>query len=46
MPALRPLRTYVLDSENVRQFLCKDLGFASEGWTENILRVGKTAMIL
>ena len=38
--------TYVLDGDNVRHGLCKDLGFAPADRTENIRRVGEVAALL
>lgn len=38
-------RTFVLDGDNVRHGLCGDLGFSTEGRTENIRRVGEVAKL-
>ncbi len=38
-------RTYVLDGDNVRHGLCKDLGFSDSDRTENIRRVGEVAKL-
>ena len=38
-------RTYVLDGDNVRHGLCKDLGFSSEDRHENIRRIGEMAKL-
>ena len=38
--------TYVLDGDNVRHGLCKDLGFAPADRSENIRRVGEVAALL
>lgn len=38
-------RTFVLDGDNVRHGLCKDLGFSIEDRTENIRRVGEVAKL-
>ena len=37
------LSTYVLDGDNVRHGLCKDLGFSDEDREENIRRIGEVA---
>ena len=37
--------TFVLDGDNVRQGLCKDLGFSDADRTENIRRVGEVAKL-
>ncbi|MFA6056099.1 MAG: adenylyl-sulfate kinase, partial [Thermodesulfovibrionales bacterium] len=39
----RRIKTYVLDGDNVRQGLCKDLGFSAEDRRENLRRVGEAA---
>ena len=36
-------KTYVLDGDNVRHGLCKDLGFSDDDRVENIRRVGEVA---
>ncbi len=38
--------TYVLDGDNVRHGLCKDLGFAPADRSENIRRVGEVTALL
>lgn len=38
-------RTFVLDGDNVRHGLCKDLGFSIEDRTENIRRVGEVSKL-
>ncbi len=40
------IRTYVLDGDNVRQGLCKDLGFSIEDREENIRRIGEVSKLL
>lgn len=37
--------TYLLDGDNVRHGLCKDLGFSDEDRKENIRRVGEVAKL-
>ena len=37
------LSTYVLDGDNIRHGLCKDLGFSDEDREENIRRIGEVA---
>ena len=39
-------RTFVLDGDNVRHGLCKDLRFSVEDRTENIRRIGEMATLL
>lgn len=39
----RGLRTYILDGDNIRHGLNKDLGFSPEDRTENIRRIGEVA---
>ncbi len=41
----RGCRTFVLDGDNVRHGLCKDLGFTPEARSENIHRVGEVAKL-
>ena len=41
----RHIRTYVLDGDNVRQGLCRDLGFSAEDRRENMRRVGEAARL-
>ncbi|MBG6245727.1 adenylyl-sulfate kinase [Candidatus Symbiopectobacterium sp. 'North America'] len=38
--------TYLLDGDNVRHGLCRDLGFSDDDWRENILRVGEVACLM
>lgn len=38
--------TYLLDGDNVRHGLCRDLGFSAEARTENIRRVGEVAKLM
>ncbi len=39
-------RTYVLDGDNVRKRLCKDLGFSDEDRIENIRRIGEVSRLM
>jgi bifunctional enzyme CysN/CysC len=39
-------RTYVLDGDNVRHGLCKDLGFTEEGRVENVRRVAEVSKLM
>jgi len=41
----RGIRSYVLDGDNVRHGLNKDLGFSAEDRTENIRRIGEVAKL-
>jgi len=41
----RGLATYVLDGDNVRHGLCKDLGFSDTDREENIRRIGEVAKL-
>jgi len=41
----RGVRTYVLDGDNVRQGLNKDLGFSADDRVENIRRIGEVAKL-
>lgn len=41
----RGYRTFVLDGDNVRHGLCKDLGFTPEDRVENIRRIGEMAKL-
>lgn len=41
----RGCRTFVLDGDNVRQGLCRDLGFSEAARTENIRRIGEVAKL-
>lgn len=38
-------KTYLLDGDNVRMGLCKDLGFSEEDRNENIRRIGEVAKL-
>lgn len=40
------VRTFVLDGDNVRRGLCKDLGFSDKDRTENIRRVGEVSLLM
>lgn len=39
------IKIYVLDGDNVRQGLCKDLGFSADDRRENLRRVGEVALL-
>lgn len=39
------VRTYILDGDNIRHGLCKDLGFSKKDRDENIRRVGEVARL-
>jgi len=39
-------RTYVLDGDNIRRGLCRDLGFSEADRTENIRRIGEVSRLL
>lgn len=41
----RKARSYVLDGDNIRHGLNKDLGFSDEARTENIRRIGEVAKL-
>lgn len=41
----RGCAAYVLDGDNVRHGLCRDLGFSMEDRTENIRRIGEVAKL-
>lgn len=41
-----PIRTYLLDGDNLRHGLCCDLGFSEEDRHENIRRVGEVAKLM
>ncbi len=41
----RGMRTYILDGDNVRVGLCKDLGFSAEDRAENIRRIGEVSKL-
>ena len=43
--AERGVRTYILDGDNIRHGLNKDLGFSPEDRTENIRRIGEVAKL-
>ena len=38
-------RTFILDGDNVRMGLCKDLGFSEEDRAENIRRIGEVSKL-
>ena len=40
------VRTYVLDGDNIRRGLCKDLGFTDADRTENIRRIGEVSRLM
>ncbi len=40
------IRTFVLDGDNIRKGLNKDLGFSDEDRTENIRRIGEVSKLL
>jgi adenylyl-sulfate kinase len=40
------LHTYLLDGDNVRHGLCRDLGFSAEDRVENIRRVGEVGRLM
>ena len=40
------VRTFVLDGDNVRRDLCKDLGFSDDDRTENIRRIGEVSKLI
>jgi adenylylsulfate kinase len=42
---IRGLRTYLLDGDNIRHGINKDLGFSPEDRTENIRRIGEVAKL-
>ena len=41
----KSLSTFVLDGDNIRHGLCKDLGFSDEDRVENIRRIGEVAKL-
>lgn len=41
-----PIRTYLLDGDNLRHGLCADLGFSEQDRHENIRRVGEVAKLM
>lgn len=43
---LRGFRTYMLDGDDIRHGLCKDLEFSEADRTENIRRVGEVAALM
>jgi len=43
---LQGYHTYLLDGDNVRHGLCKDLGFSDADRTENIRRIGEVARLM
>lgn len=40
------MRTYVLDGDNIRHGLCKDLGFSDSDRSENIRRIGEVSKLM
>ena len=40
------IRTFVLDGDNIRNGLCKDLGFSDSDKTENIRRIGELSKLM
>ena len=40
------VRTFVLDGDNIRRGLCKDLGFSEEDRNENIRRIGEVSKLM
>ncbi|MCK1143592.1 adenylyl-sulfate kinase [Providencia stuartii] len=40
------IKTYLLDGDNVRHGLCRDLGFSEEDRQENIRRIGEVAKLM
>jgi adenylyl-sulfate kinase len=44
--AARGLHTYLLDGDNVRHGLCRDLGFSAADRVENIRRVGEVGQLM
>jgi adenylylsulfate kinase len=44
--AERGLHTYLLDGDNVRHGLCRDLGFSAADRVENIRRVGEVGQLM
>jgi adenylylsulfate kinase len=40
------IRTFVLDGDNIRHGLCKDLGFSNNDRTENIRRIGEVSKLM
>lgn len=39
------IKTYILDGDNIRTGLCKDLGFSEEDRAENIRRIGEVSKL-
>ena len=39
------IKSYVLDGDNIRQGLCKDLSFSDDDRTENIRRIGEVSRL-
>ncbi len=39
------IKTYLLDGDNIRHGLCKDLGFSKEDRKENLRRIGEVAKL-
>lgn len=42
----RGMRTYLLDGDNIRHGLCKDLGFSAQDRAENVRRIGQVGKLL
>ncbi len=40
------MKTYLLDGDNIRHGLCRDLGFSEADRQENIRRVGEVAKLM
>tara|TARA_B100001250_G_scaffold157510_1_gene135327 strand:+ start:293 stop:913 length:621 start_codon:yes stop_codon:yes gene_type:complete len=40
------IRTFVLDGDNIRQGLCRDLGFSNIDRSENIRRIGEVSKLM
>ena len=40
------IRTYLLDGDNIRHGLCKDLGFSADDRAENIRRIGQVSKMM
>jgi adenylylsulfate kinase len=43
---LKGFKVFMLDGDNVRNGLCKDLGFSEEDRTENLRRVGEVSKLM
>jgi adenylylsulfate kinase len=43
---LKGFKVFILDGDNVRNGLCKDLGFSEEDRTENLRRVGEVSKLM